>query len=129
MTPLELPRGVLAVHHIEEGSVPMLRFDRKNLPDLDEVALWLATVDEYGDPRDEYDWTTVVDGGWGDAPTRVHGTPFRDPELPVCWLRISPCPCGGGEHAWHVDYGLHHGDDPTEEPHRPGVFLGLWSAW
>lgn len=125
--PMEPPRGVLAVHGpIEDESIPLLRLDRKNPPDLDELVLWLATVDQDGEPRQEPGWTLGPireDGEFGDSPTYVPGWRVGG-EVRVRWQRINPCNCDviDKPHGWHV--GQHPGDG-EEEPHRPGVFLGV----
>jgi hypothetical protein len=79
---------VTRIHSLIEGQIAV-RFDYKNLPDLDDLMLEIAR--EVDDER----W------GWmfeDDTPTRFAQS---DEPLRWEWTKISPCWCG--EHGWHWD--------------------------
>lgn len=107
-----LPEHVAKLYSVNE-SRPLLRFDRQHLPDLDDLLLYLASIDGDVDPRH---W----DGS--DQPTSLSGC---DRELRVGCFRIVPCsPMSCGEHGWHVHPVKGALDWPDSR--RSGVFLGVW---
>ncbi len=117
-----IPAGVARVSSTEE-SWPVIRFDGHHLPDLDELVLWLAGLDEEGG------WSPVWDlaGRHGDPeePTTVPW--ITDGEVPVQWLRTNPCSCaqpGQQPHGWHIDNARLDAEGLPLKRH--GVFLGVW---
>lgn len=94
-----LPEHVAKLYPIEEDG-PLLRFDRDQLPDLDDLLLFLASIDRYGEPREWNDlWRDI-----SDRPTHLDWWwRQNDRELRVGCFRIVPCsPMSCGEHCWHV---------------------------
>jgi hypothetical protein len=116
------PDGVANVSATEE-SWPVIRLDGKHLPDLDELVMWLAGLDESGEWAPG--WELAGQYGEVDEPTAV---PWRsDGQVVLRWLRTNPCCCDqppNQPHGWHIDEARL--DTEGEPIKRRGVFLGVW---
>lgn len=110
-----------------ESSGPLVRIDKHNLPDLDDVMLEVLM---HPDVHDElvYEWEPVSTS-WGssdDVPTYMPGY-SRGGEPRVGYFRKNPCACGDG-HTFDL------GEVPMDDDGRPvgkaarGAFLGVYFA-
>lgn len=101
-----------AIHTIEDYG-PVIRIDKHNLPDLDDLLLEALGHEETGD-----DWA------WrNDEPTRIAE---GSREARVQHFHMDPCPCGGDEHGWHLGIVSEDDDGMPLDPNLRGVWLGVW---
>ncbi|KEP72869.1 hypothetical protein HR12_39510 [Microbacterium sp. SUBG005] len=119
------PRSELHFWPIEESG-GLVRIDRHNLPDLDELMLDVLMDRDVRERLSEQWEDQIYPGGEHDRPTAI---PYCDRwyrgEAEVGYFRTNPCTCGE-EHQFDL------GTVQTDEEDQPigksgrGAFLGVW---
>jgi hypothetical protein len=106
-----------------EESGPLVKIDKRNLPDLDDLMLDILMRPEVHQDA-LYEWEPLVYGVTDDIPTRI---PSAYGEGLVGYYRKNPCACGDG-------HGFDLGEVPMDDDGKPvgraarGAFMGVYFA-